>query len=327
MGRTHTKLSVPALPHGTRSLPRRMQGSGRMWPRVRVESARVGYEGQLGRHAARPPAPRLVGVIAGGTAQPTLHVHVVSGGGPWLAKHAGASGSRKARGTSGGGVIGRYPAAAARLVASWCREMNRRHNVVARRLRRRWARQRCMQVPPFDSAAHAEIVDYRDYHRYATIAMALSRVEAEGIPGALAEAGVYRGWASRFIHRIAPKRRYYLFDTFEGFHADDLDAGVGEDLRFRDTSVELVLCHIGDTTNIEPRPGRVPETFAGLEGERFAFVLLDMDLQRPTLSALAFFYPRLSPGAISWCTTTTTRSRTGAASGPSTSSWRTSPKG
>ena len=193
-------------------------------------------------------------------------------------------------------MIGRYPAAAARLVASWCREMNRRHNVVARRLRTRWARQRCMQAPPFDSAAHAEIVDYRDYHRYATIAMALSRVEAEGIPGALAEAGVYRGWASRFIHRIAPKRRYYLFDTFEGFHADDLDAGVGEDLRFRDTSVELVLRHIGDTTNIEPRPGRVPETFAGLEGERFAFVLLDMDLQRPTLSALAFFYPRLSPG-------------------------------
>ena len=34
-----------------------------------------------------------------------------------------------------------------------------------------------------------------------------------------------------------------------------------------------------------------------MEGERFAFVLLDMDLHRPTLSALAFFYPRLSPGA------------------------------
>ena len=192
-------------------------------------------------------------------------------------------------------MIGRYPAAAARLVAQWCREANRRHNVIARHLKRRWARQRCMQVPPFDPVAHESILDYRDYHRYATIAMALARVEAEGIPGALAEAGVYLGSASRFIHRLAPQRRYYLFDTFAGFHQDDLEAGV-EDRRFRDTSLETVLRTIGDTTNIEPRPGRVPETFAGLEQETFAFVLLDMDLHRPTLSALAFFYPRLAPG-------------------------------
>jgi O-methyltransferase len=174
--------------------------------------------------------------------------------------------------------------------------MNRRHNVVARHLRRRWARQRCMQVPPFDRAVHESIVDYRDYHRYATIALALARIEADGIPGALAEAGVYQGYASRFIHRLAPHRRYYLFDTFAGFHRDDLEAGV-EDARFRDTSLEAVLRRIGDTTNVEPRPGRIPETFAGLEGERFAFVLLDLDLHRPTLSALEFFYPRLSPGA------------------------------
>lgn len=199
-------------------------------------------------------------------------------------------------GIRGSCVIGRYPAAAARLVVQWCREVNRRHNVVARSLKRRWARQRCMQAPPFDAAAHEAILDYRDYHRYATIAMALSRIESEGIPGALAEAGVYQGYASRFIHRLAPHRRYYLFDTFAGFHEDDLDPGV-EDLRFRDTSVEGVLRTIGDTTNVEPRPGRVPETFAGLEAQRFAFVLLDMDLHRPTLSALAFFYPRLSPGA------------------------------
>jgi O-methyltransferase len=191
-------------------------------------------------------------------------------------------------------VISRYPAAAARLVARWCRTVNRRHNVIARHLRRRWARERCMQVPPFDTVAHEAIVDYRDYHRYATIAMALSRVEAESIPGALAEAGVYQGHASRFIHRLAPQRRYYLFDTFAGFPQEDLAAGVR---RFRDTSLEAVLRTIGDTTNVAPRPGRVPETFAGLEGESFAFVLLDMDLYPPTLQALAFFYPRLSPGA------------------------------
>ena len=194
-------------------------------------------------------------------------------------------------------MIGRYPATAARLVAHWSRELNRRHNVVARWLRKRWARQRCMQTPPFDLAAHEAIVDYRDYHRYATIALALHRIEAERVPGALAEAGVYQGYASRFIHRLTPRRHYYLFDTFSGFHQGDVEPHVGEDPRFRDTSLEAVLRTIGNTDNIEPRPGRVPETFSGLEGERFAFVLLDMDLYRPTLSALEFFYPRLPPGA------------------------------
>jgi len=191
----------------------------------------------------------------------------------------------------------RYLVVAVKLVGDWFRRMNSRHNVLARALRMRWARERCMQAPPFDPAAHESIVGYRDYHRYATIALALRRIERESIPGALAEAGVYQGYASRFIHRLAPQRHYYLFDTFSGFDASDLESGVGEDPRFRDTSLEAVLRTIGDTRNIEPRKGRVPETFAGLESERFAFVLLDMDLYRPTLSALEFFYPRLSPGA------------------------------
>ncbi len=171
------------------------------------------------------------------------------------------------------------------------------HNPLARLLKNRWATERCMQAPPFDAAAHESIVGYRDYHRYATIALALRRLELELIPGALAEAGVYQGYASRFIHRLAPERHYYLFDTFSGFNPDDLEAGVGEDRRFRDTALDAVLRNIGDTRNVEPRQGRIPETLVGLENERFAFVLLDMDLYRPTLTALEFFYPRLSPGA------------------------------
>ena len=153
-----------------------------------------------------------------------------------------------------------------------------------------------MQVPPIDSAAHDDILRRTGlpplrHDRFGALPGRRGHSRRAGPSGCLS------GWVSRFIHRVAPKRPYYLFDTFAGFPQGDLDAGVGEDLRFRDTSLEVVLRNIGDTTNIEPRPGRVPETFVGLEGERFALVLLDMDLHRPTLSALAFFYPRLSPGA------------------------------
>jgi O-methyltransferase len=50
------------------------------------------------------------------------------------------------------------------------------------------------------------------------------------------------------------------------------------------------------SSNVVLRPGYVPETLAGLEDERFAFVLLDLDLYDPTVASLEFFYPRLAPG-------------------------------
>lgn len=161
---------------------------------------------------------------------------------------------------------------------------------------RPWAEKRSMQLPPFDRGLHDSIVEYIDYHRFGTIAMALRRIEIENIQGSLAEAGVFQGHASRFIHRLALERRYYLFDTFGGFDKEDLDTEIIEDNRFRNTSVEAVLRYIGDQKNLVVKKGRVPETFTGLESERFAFVLLDMDLYKPTFSALEFFYPRLTIG-------------------------------
>ena len=37
-------------------------------------------------------------------------------------------------------------------------------------------------------------------------------------------------------------------------------------------------------------------TAVGLEDERFAFVMLDVDLYKPALDVFTFFYPRLSRG-------------------------------
>jgi O-methyltransferase len=43
------------------------------------------------------------------------------------------------------------------------------------------------------------------------------------------------------------------------------------------------------------RKGYFPVTLEGLE-ERFALVSLDVDLYKPTLAGLGYFYPRLSVG-------------------------------
>lgn len=161
---------------------------------------------------------------------------------------------------------------------------------------RRSTDKRSLQFPPFDRRAHDSIVDYIDYHRFATIAMALKRIEIENVQGALAEAGVFQGHASRFIHNLAPDRLFYLFDTFEGFEKEDLEPGIVEDTRFRNTTVEAVLRFIGDQRNLVVKKGHVPGTFAGIESEFFSFVLLDMDLYKPTIMALEFFYPRVSAG-------------------------------
>ena len=96
-----------------------------------------------------------------------------------------------------------------------------------------------MRFPTFAPAIHESIATSDDYFRYATLGLALERLRTERIAGALAEVGVWRGETSAFLHRVAPERRLYLFDTFEGFSDKDLPAG-SADSRFRDTSAEAV---------------------------------------------------------------------------------------
>jgi O-methyltransferase len=150
-----------------------------------------------------------------------------------------------------------------------------------------------MWFPTYPQQAEAAAVN-GDYIRYTTIALAVQRILSDKIEGAFAEAGVWRGYTSKFIHDLAKDRKFFLFDTFEGFPTQDLE--VAEDNRFKDTSVNAVLNHIGDTRNIIIKQGYVPDTFAGLENEKFAFVLLDLDLYTPTVASLEFFYPRLAAG-------------------------------
>ena len=164
----------------------------------------------------------------------------------------------------------------------------------ARRIAKIARARRPMQFPPYSPAVAQRIEQYHDDVRYATLALAIQRLEHEQTPGAFAEIGVYRGVTSAFVHQQAPERHFYLFDTFEGFPEQSLE-GL-PDTRFKDTSQEGVAAFIGETTNIEFRKGFFPATAAGLEGESFALVILDVDLYLPALDVLAFFYPRMIRG-------------------------------
>ena len=63
--------------------------------------------------------------------------------------------------------------------------------------------------------------------------------------------------------------------------------------------IQSVLRHVGAWERVRACKGHFPATAAAVpDGERFALVHLDADLYKPTADALAFFYPRLSPGGF-----------------------------
>lgn len=144
-------------------------------------------------------------------------------------------------------------------------------------------------------------LETKDPARYCALGLAIQRIVREDIPGAFAEVGVYLGASSKIVHRLAPDRKLYLFDTFEGFPAKDLKGWESQcDVHWApgtfSSSVDLVKKNLGDTRNVHFRKGYFPDTAKGLEEEKFAFVHLDVDLYNPTLAGLEFFYPRMHRG-------------------------------
>lgn len=130
--------------------------------------------------------------------------------------------------------------------------------------------------------------------RYGAVWLAINDIERHAIPGAFAEAGVYRGDLSHFVNSAAPTKKLYLFDTFEGFPKQSLKGKT--DNRFSDTSLESVKAKFPKINNVIIRKGFFPETAQDLQAESFSFVMIDFDLYDSTLAALEFFYPRMTRG-------------------------------
>lgn len=118
----------------------------------------------------------------------------------------------------------------------------------------------------------------------------------KGVPGAAAEAGVYRGGTAHVIGKVLSDRDLYLFDTFTGI-PDKCDIDLHNVGDFSDTSLELVKSIVD--RDAKYKIGRFPDTIDDeAKNETYALVHLDMDQYGATKDALAFFWPRLSPGGF-----------------------------
>lgn len=120
-----------------------------------------------------------------------------------------------------------------------------------------------------------------------------------------AELGVYRGGSSYFIASLARQLDlpidHYCFDTFEGHSDEDVNIDL-EPIQtpgsFHNTSFESVSEYLKEFQNVQIYQGRFQETCGHLEGTRFSFVHLDMDIYAPTIFALRFFDGRMTQGGV-----------------------------
>lgn len=152
-----------------------------------------------------------------------------------------------------------------------------------------------------DGFFHNEDHHKRDMGRFFTFTLIYDQIRKENIQGDLAELGVYRGNTAYILASFGRilDRTAYLFDTFEGFDPKDLK-GIDEAIphQFSDTSLETVRSFVGEE-NVVYVKGYFPESAAQIPDDRkFAAVHLDCDLYSPMMSALEYFYPRMSEGGF-----------------------------
>lgn len=139
-----------------------------------------------------------------------------------------------------------------------------------------------------------------DYIRVSTMGLCYEEITRKGIPGSVDELGVYQANFARKLNQVFKDRKLYLFDTFEGFHPDDIHSETKHGFSdgnqdFSDTSVEKVMSLMTYPENCIVCKGHFPQTTEGIE-DIFCFVSLDADLYEPIYQGLKYFYPRLAKG-------------------------------
>jgi len=126
---------------------------------------------------------------------------------------------------------------------------------------------------------------------------------ASRLAGDFAECGVLRGGTALLLARIlenTEQKRLYLFDSFKGLPKThkEKDPWFSEG-QYCAGSIEAIAELLSDFQRaIDIRCGWIPQTFRGLEDNRFAFVHLDVDLYQSTWDCCNYFYPRMISGGV-----------------------------
>ncbi len=166
----------------------------------------------------------------------------------------------------------------------------------------RWSEHQAF-VKLFDKFTKHHEINTGDIPRLWSLILNCTQVLHEGVAGAFAEVGIYKGNSAAVLAEFAKSagRPMYLFDTFNGFNPADLtgvDGGVS--VHYADTSIGIVKEVLGDAADICTFvPGYFPDSLTVEHKQiRYAAVSIDCDLYKPIKASLEVFYPLLSLGGI-----------------------------
>ena len=123
------------------------------------------------------------------------------------------------------------------------------------------------------------------------------------LDGEMAEVGVFQGGSSKIICEAKKNRILHLFDTFSGLpKVTEKDTHFGikywKDNQFDNTSEDTVKKYLSQYDNVFTYSGKFPETTSLIQGKKFSFVHLDVDLYESTKNCLEYFFPNLVKGGI-----------------------------
>ncbi len=137
---------------------------------------------------------------------------------------------------------------------------------------------------------------------------------ALSVPGRKAECGVLLGFSALLTNQIARMRNkswtgenYHLIDSFEGLSQPELKDAIYSGNQSPRASHDaghfaVPLINVQDNLSSFPKlsfhKGWIPEIFSSLPEDKWSYVHIDVDLYRPTLNSLEYFFPRMAKGGV-----------------------------
>jgi O-methyltransferase len=122
------------------------------------------------------------------------------------------------------------------------------------------------------------------------------------VEGDFVECGVFQGFSTavaiRYLDFDSRGRRWYLYDTFSGIPADQLEPGVPRAPEYEQQGLYEACCRrFSAHRSVHVVRGRLPEVLRDGAPEKVAFMHLDLNSAAAEVGVLDFFWERLPRGA------------------------------
>ncbi|MDB4270224.1 TylF/MycF family methyltransferase [Flavobacteriaceae bacterium] len=132
----------------------------------------------------------------------------------------------------------------------------------------------------------------------------------KNIKGDIVECGVLRGHSSYLMlyANIDNNKNFHGFDSFEGLSNPDINDKIKNSYSFEWKKNDLKTPELIAKKNLELFKDRIhlykgwiPDRFNEVKNKKFSMVHIDVDLYKPTLDSISFFWDKINKGGVLVC--------------------------